>query len=336
VHRLNRTEYGNAVHDLLALDIDAASLLPADDSAYGFDNVADVLGVSPLLLERYISAAGRVSALAVGDPEIGEASETFRVRRTPRRTAMSRGCRSAPWAACWRARRCRSTANTSSSRAFSDQPARCAGSSPAPARNRGWCTGAIGDVRRRRGFQGPLRNPTLAGDDVDGRARVRVKLTAGPTSRRRVHRETGGAEQLAAAALRALARHARPDRLPAPRRLLGDRAYNATGSGDTRAAPPHPVPARDRGRGSAVRAQHRTRLARQASRTGVGRRHHPPDAFYAEGGAAAPRARCVQLALQRMLASAKFARAQRDPAGAPGAVYALTDLDVAWRLSFFL
>ena len=81
VHRLNRTEYGNAIRDLLALDVDAASLLPADDSAYGFDNVADVLGVSPLLLERYISAAGRVSALAVGDPEIGEASETFRVRQ---------------------------------------------------------------------------------------------------------------------------------------------------------------------------------------------------------------------------------------------------------------
>ena len=72
VHRLNRTEYGNAVHDLLALDIDPAALLPADDSAYGFDNVADVLGVSPLLLERYISAAGKVTALAVGDPEIGE------------------------------------------------------------------------------------------------------------------------------------------------------------------------------------------------------------------------------------------------------------------------
>ena len=52
LHRLNRAEYGNAVRDLLALDVDVASLLPADDSAYGFDNIGDVLGVSPVLMER--------------------------------------------------------------------------------------------------------------------------------------------------------------------------------------------------------------------------------------------------------------------------------------------
>ena len=57
LHRLNRVEYPNVVRDLLALDVDAASLLPADDSGFGFDNVADVLGVSPALLERYIAAA---------------------------------------------------------------------------------------------------------------------------------------------------------------------------------------------------------------------------------------------------------------------------------------
>ena len=52
LHRLNRAEYGNAVRDLLALDVDVAALLPADDSAYGFDNIGDVLGVSPMLVER--------------------------------------------------------------------------------------------------------------------------------------------------------------------------------------------------------------------------------------------------------------------------------------------
>jgi len=57
LHRLNRTEYANAVRDLLALDIDVAALLPPDDSAYGFDNVADALSVSPSLLERYAAAA---------------------------------------------------------------------------------------------------------------------------------------------------------------------------------------------------------------------------------------------------------------------------------------
>jgi hypothetical protein len=68
VHRLNRGEYSNAIRDLLALDIQAGSLLPVDDSGYGFDNIADVLTISPALLERYMSAAREVSSLAVGDP----------------------------------------------------------------------------------------------------------------------------------------------------------------------------------------------------------------------------------------------------------------------------
>ena len=54
LHRLNRAEYTNAIRDLLALEIDGTSLLPADDSGYGFDNIGDVLSVSPMLLERYM------------------------------------------------------------------------------------------------------------------------------------------------------------------------------------------------------------------------------------------------------------------------------------------
>ena len=70
IHRLNRLEYANAVRDLLHLDIDAQTLLPADDLAYGFDNNADLLTVAPGLLARYMSAARTVSRLAVGDPSI--------------------------------------------------------------------------------------------------------------------------------------------------------------------------------------------------------------------------------------------------------------------------
>ena len=80
-HRLNRTEYGNAVHDLLGLDVDASTLLPPDDAAYGFDNVADALGTSPALLQAYLTAARRVSSVAVGDPEIGAGSSTYLVRQ---------------------------------------------------------------------------------------------------------------------------------------------------------------------------------------------------------------------------------------------------------------
>ena len=66
IHRLNRAEYRNAVRDLLGLDLDHARDLPADDSGYGFDNVGDVLTVSPLHVEKYVAAARRVSRLAVG------------------------------------------------------------------------------------------------------------------------------------------------------------------------------------------------------------------------------------------------------------------------------
>jgi hypothetical protein len=80
VHRLNRAEYANAIRDLLALEVDAASLLPPDDTANGFDNIADVLSLSPALLERYLSAAAKISALAVGSPKITANSETYKVR----------------------------------------------------------------------------------------------------------------------------------------------------------------------------------------------------------------------------------------------------------------
>ena len=77
VHRLNRREYANAVRDLLTLDIDAAALLPADNADLGFDNMADILSVSPALLDRYIFAARRISRLAVGDPGIEPTTETY-------------------------------------------------------------------------------------------------------------------------------------------------------------------------------------------------------------------------------------------------------------------
>ena len=83
VHRLNRAEYSNAIRDLLAVDIRPGSLLPVDDSGYGFDNIGDVLSVSPILLERYISVARQISRLAVGDPKIKPTEEEYAARRDP-------------------------------------------------------------------------------------------------------------------------------------------------------------------------------------------------------------------------------------------------------------
>ena len=72
LHRLNRTEYANAIRDLLAIDrmpaeLDFELLLPADNASSGFDNIADLLFVSPVIMERYLADAQKIARLAVGD-----------------------------------------------------------------------------------------------------------------------------------------------------------------------------------------------------------------------------------------------------------------------------
>ena len=77
LHRLNRTEYANAVEEMLGVEIDPTALLPRDDKADGFDNVADVLKVSPAFLEQYLSAARQVSVAAVGNPGARTTSKVY-------------------------------------------------------------------------------------------------------------------------------------------------------------------------------------------------------------------------------------------------------------------
>ncbi len=85
LHRLNRTEYSNAIRDLLALDIDATKFLPADDSSHGFDNMAGTLTTSPALMEAYLSAAGKISRLAIGT----ETAPTLAVFDAPHDTSQN-------------------------------------------------------------------------------------------------------------------------------------------------------------------------------------------------------------------------------------------------------
>jgi mono/diheme cytochrome c family protein len=77
--RLNRTEYQNAISDLLALDVDLSQLLPSDEASHGFDNIT-VTGLSPVLLDRYVSAAQEISRLAIGDRAVPAAEKTYRIR----------------------------------------------------------------------------------------------------------------------------------------------------------------------------------------------------------------------------------------------------------------
>jgi len=79
LHRLNRAEYQNAIRDLLAVDVNMSDLLPADDGSYGFDNIAGVLKVSQTLMERYLSVAGTIGRLAVGEPPRSPEAITYRL-----------------------------------------------------------------------------------------------------------------------------------------------------------------------------------------------------------------------------------------------------------------
>jgi len=79
LHRLNRAEYRNVIRDLLAIDIDVAAMLPADDVSYGFDNIAGVQRMSPTLMERYLSAARKISSLAVGATTVDPVTETYNI-----------------------------------------------------------------------------------------------------------------------------------------------------------------------------------------------------------------------------------------------------------------
>src|SRR5206468_2527355 len=79
LHRLNRTEYANAIRDLLGVEIDVTDMLPSDGGDFGFDNVASALKTSPLLLERYLTAALYISDLAVGTTEVPPGTTTFNI-----------------------------------------------------------------------------------------------------------------------------------------------------------------------------------------------------------------------------------------------------------------
>jgi len=84
LHRLNRTEYANAIRDVLDLTIDPAAYLPSDDSTHGFDNIAGALGISSTLVEAYVNAAGKISRLAIGEPT----TPSLVVYRTPEDTSQ--------------------------------------------------------------------------------------------------------------------------------------------------------------------------------------------------------------------------------------------------------
>ena len=344
LHRLNRAEYQNAIRDVLALEVDTTSLLPPDDSSYGFDNVADVLGVSPVLLERYLAAAEKISAVAVGDPSIPPTDETYRVRfdltQTRHIDGLPLGTRGGT--------RIRETFPLDGEYVIKPKLWRT---------NVGFIRGLAHphqvevtvDGRRvhlvtvgtPEDFQTSLMGPQNAVDIIEARLQVRVPIKAGPRSIGVAFVEK--TEAMAPTLLKPYQSTLDPvdsEGVPQLEAVTISGPFNATGPGDT--------PSRRRvftcrpGAGlseAACARQIVSALARRAYRRPVTDGDLGPVlAFYATGRKARDFDGGIQLALQRILADPQFVfRAEREASVAsPGAAFRVSDIELASRLSFFL
>jgi mono/diheme cytochrome c family protein len=359
-HRLNRAEYANAIRDLLALDVDVTPLLPPDDSSAGFDNNADVLGVSPVLLESYLTAAERISALALGDPATGPAGELYRVRQDQSQDRHVDGLPLGTMGGLtidatlpldgeyeFRVRLFRTNLGTMRGLEYPHQLE----------------ISVDGERVHLASFGGDTEiaassdNPTTTGDSVDGRFTARVPLEAGP---RRI--VVAFLEKTHALNTRRLQSYVRSSSdtidfsgYPHIDEVILTGPFNPTGPGDTpsrrRIFVCHPDrdarPAESRQSSPGIEASEGgcasrilSALARRAYRGNA----TPNDlrelqTFYESGREDGGSFEAgIDLALRRMLASPKFVfRVERDPSEvAAGAAYRLPDLELASRLSFFL
>ena len=352
VHRLNRAEYANAIRDLLALDVDTSSLLPPDDAAYGFDNIADALGVSPVLLERYLTAAGKISSLAIGDPTTGPAGETYRIRQDASQDIHIEGLPIGTVGGIV----AKTTLPLNGIYDFSIRLFRT---------NLGVVRGLeyehqleytvdgvrvhLSKVGGDEDFKANLKNMTKAGDDVEARAHIRIPLKAGPHVITAAFLER--TEAVNPLRLQPFIRSSNDtlDTIGSPHldtfTITGP--YEATGPGDTpsrrRIFTCRPTAKADEDAcarriiGTLVRRAYRG----QQTQSDLDRLHE----FYLLGRKQASTSSAqgafeagIQTALQRILASPKFAfRVERDPANIPaGTVYRVSDFELASRLSFFL
>ena len=356
-HRLNRAEYHNVVRDLLGLDVDVAELLPADGGSYGFDNIAGVLGMSPTLLERYLSAAKKVSRLAVGNPNLPPTAVSFHLSsELPQDDRIedlpfgSRGGVSIPFNFPLDAEytvRLTLGRNTLDTLAAFHVPHELDVSLDGEHLQ----TFVVGEP--------PPEGFDRSSDEYrDWRARqgradedwfIRVPVRAGPRTLRVAFRKITSAypETLRPPYLR-----------PYTNNTVGDTRYQphissvvVTGPYEASGSPPvDETPSRAKifsCRPAAGGQEMELACAREILSTLARRGYRRPVekrdldvlvAFYEDGRAEGGFEAGIELALRRLLASPEFLfRVVRDPEGvACGADYRLTDLEMASRLSFFL
>ena len=353
LHRMNRAEYANAIRDLLALEIDAAALLPPDDSAYGFDNISDALGLSPALQEHYLSAALKIGPLAVGDRNVTPGSQTYRL---PQDLSQNQHIEGMPLG----------TIGGTSVRYNFPLDAEYVLQAKLFRTNLNIMRGLSsarqveftvdGQRVRLANFGGPedlaalFEKPTDTGDEIDARLRVRIPVKAGP-------------HEVAVAFLQG-SQPVVPERLQPYQRSSIDnfdwaglphiQAFSITGPFNATVA--NDTPSRKRifvcrpnsrplpgGRGSEG-VLNELPCARQILATLMRRAYRQPVteselqrvmAFYKTGKNFEEG---VETALERILASPKFVfRVERDPAdAAPGSIYRISEVELAARISFFL
>src|SRR5712671_4866933 len=347
LRRLNRAEYANAIRDLLALDVDASNLLPPDDSGYGFDNNADVLGVSPVLLERYLAAAGKISALAMGDPSIGPAGETFRIRQDASQDRHIEGLplgtiggmvahTTLPLDGQYLIQVKYFRTNLGAMRGL-EYPHQLEITVDGERVH----LGAFGGDED---FKAALENITLAADSAETRSEARVAIKAGPHDIGVAFLQEPGENTIR---LQPFLRssndtldptgHAHIDRFT----VTGP--FKPTGPGDTPSRRKiflcHPASTATRMEEEdcakkIINALDQHAYRGLASKEDSGRLME----FYLKGRSEGSFETGIQMALQRLLTSPKFVfRAERDPRNSvPGVVYPVSDLELASRLSFFI
>jgi mono/diheme cytochrome c family protein len=345
LRRLNRAEYANAVRDLLDLRVDVRTLLPADDAAFGFDNVGDLLVVSPALIERYLDTADRVSALALGDPATAAAAHTYNVRGDQSQDRHIEGLpigtvgglavqHTFPLDGEYEFKLSLFRTNLEAIRGLEHQHQIEIAVDGARI-----FLGSVGGPQDAGG--GRDESITDRSDAIDARLKVRVPVKAGPrlVTAAFIQKSGAGTNRLRPFVRSNSGTYDSTGR-PHIETLTVAGPFNATGPGDTpsrrRILTCTPTTAAGEG-GCATKIL--SALARRAYRRPVA----PADvarllAFYREGRQKGGFETGIQLALRRMLASPSFVfRTENDPAGAaPGSAYRVSDLELATRLSFFL
>ena len=333
--RLNRTEYQNAIRDLLALDIDAAALLPKDDASHGFDNVG-AANLSPTLLNRYISAAESISRLAIGAPRRAPGGDTYRTQPDLTQEEHVEGLplgtrggmliqqtfpRDGEYEIQIRLTRDRNEhvegmRESHELEVLIDRE-RVAHFTVSPPK---------GENHEKVDAHLKARIPVKAGPHQVG-----VTFVKNPSSLLETKRQPYQAHYNM---------HRHPRIGPAIYQVSINGPYNATGPGETpsrrRIFTTRPAKPQDE---EACARQILTNLTRRAYRRPVTEADlEKPMEFYRQAKAADGFEAGIEAALSAVLVSPEFLfRIERDPASAaPGTAYQLNDVDLASRLSFFL